>query len=212
MATRSQSISKLVFRRNIPFKLETYVLNCEMLQVLVEMDGIKDVGAIAAKLNKTVGKLVNTFATLYQQKLIFLVNPKAAMGTEPPVKRPRASVKPPRGVPKRKTTLSSAETRRRDHYKPFVDGSMPEKNNPMPAVKPEPISLTVRVDEGPVKQEATEYFKNGLLYLQVNDYQNALRLFELTLELDPKNRLCRFYIQQIQKILQDGKIKGFKST
>jgi hypothetical protein len=46
-----------------------------MLQVLVEMDGIKNVAAIATILNKHVGDLVTTFATLYHQKLIFLVKP-----------------------------------------------------------------------------------------------------------------------------------------
>jgi tetratricopeptide (TPR) repeat protein len=86
MAKLSQNISKLVFRRNIPFKMETYVLNCEMLQVLVEMDGIRTVAAIAAKLNRQVGDLVTTFATLYQQKLIFLVKPNPAIITQPAAK------------------------------------------------------------------------------------------------------------------------------
>lgn len=83
MAKLTQNISKLVFRRNIPFKLETYILNCEMLQVLAEMDGIKTVAAIAAELNKQVGDLVNAFAALYQQKLIFLVKPNLAAITQP---------------------------------------------------------------------------------------------------------------------------------
>ncbi len=83
MTKLSQNISNLVFRRNIPLKLETYVLNCEMLQVLVEIDGIKTVAAIAGLLNKPVGELINTFATLYQQKLIFLVKPNPAIATQP---------------------------------------------------------------------------------------------------------------------------------
>jgi hypothetical protein len=83
MAKLSQNISNLVFRRNIPFKLETYVLNCEMLEVLVEIDGIKTVAAIAALLNKSVDQLINPFATLYQQKLIFLLKPNPAIAAKP---------------------------------------------------------------------------------------------------------------------------------
>lgn len=63
--------------------METYVLNCEMLQVLAEMDGIRTVAAIAAKLDRQVGDLVTTFATLYQQKLIFLVKPNPTIITQP---------------------------------------------------------------------------------------------------------------------------------
>lgn len=83
MEKLSKNISRLVFKRNIPYKMETYILNCEMLQVLAEMDGIQTVAAIAAKLNRQVGDLVTTFATLYQQKLIFLVRPDPTIITQP---------------------------------------------------------------------------------------------------------------------------------
>ena len=86
MAKLYQNISKLVFRRNIPFKLETYIVNCVMLQVLAELDGIKNVSAVAAKLNRKVQDLVTTFAALYQQKLILLVNPNPAVVSRPPPK------------------------------------------------------------------------------------------------------------------------------
>lgn len=86
MAKLYQNISNLVFRRNIPFKLESYIVNCEMLQVLAELDGIQNVSVIAAKLNKEVPDLVTTFAALYQQKLILLVKPNPAVVFHPPPK------------------------------------------------------------------------------------------------------------------------------
>jgi hypothetical protein len=86
MAKLYQNISTLVFRRNIPFKLETYIVNCEMLQVLAELDGIKNVSVVAAKLNRKVPDLVTTFAALYQQKLILLVKPNPAVVSTPPPK------------------------------------------------------------------------------------------------------------------------------
>ena len=86
MAKLYQNISNLVFRRNIPFKLETYIVNCEMLQVLAELDGIKNVSVIAAKLNREISDLVTTFAALYQQKLILLVKPNPAVVSKPHLK------------------------------------------------------------------------------------------------------------------------------
>jgi len=86
MTKLSKNISNLVFRRNIPFKLETYVVNYEMLQVLAELDGIKNVSDIAARLNKQVSELMTTFATLYQQKLILSVKPNQAIVNHPPSK------------------------------------------------------------------------------------------------------------------------------
>lgn len=86
MTKLSKNIPNLVFRRNIPFKLETYVVNCEMLQVLAELDGIKNVSDIAAGLNKQVSELVTTFATLYQQKLILSVKPNQSVIDPPPSK------------------------------------------------------------------------------------------------------------------------------
>lgn len=83
MNRMSQNISNLVFRRNIPFKMETYVLNCEMLQVLAEMDGIKDVAGIAAALNKPLGDMMTIFAALYRQKLIFLIKPDPSGAKHP---------------------------------------------------------------------------------------------------------------------------------
>jgi hypothetical protein len=80
----TKNISNMVFRRNIPFKLETYVVNCEMLQVLAALDGIKNVSDIAAGLNKQVSELMTTFATLYQQKLILSVKPNHSVVNSPP--------------------------------------------------------------------------------------------------------------------------------
>jgi hypothetical protein len=90
MNRTSQNLSRLVFRRNIPVKMETYVVNCEMIQVLAEMDGTKDVTAIATALNKTLGDMMTIFAALYRQKLIFLVKSDL-----PGADRPSSSVKKP---------------------------------------------------------------------------------------------------------------------
>jgi tetratricopeptide (TPR) repeat protein len=57
-----------------------------MLQVLAELDGIKNVSDIAAGLNKQVSELVTTFATLYQQKLILSVKPNQSVIDPPPSK------------------------------------------------------------------------------------------------------------------------------
>ena len=49
--------------------------------------------------------------------------------------------------------------------------------------------------------EAIEHFEEGLELLRRNAFKEALHQFEMALELDPQNRLCRANIQRIQEKL-----------
>ncbi len=291
MAKLSQNMSNLVFRRNIPFKLETYVLNCDMLQVLAEMDGIKNVAAIAADLDKGVEDLVTTLATLYQQKLIFLVKPDPSIVPQSDVKSKKDSyafneidfsesdILPDGGQPKGPSSANQHPTKTpqkspftgkyskgsqslashlsSDHNvdflsKPAVEDHRNSRPNttvnrnkstdrengagsPREAeytrtnfkASPRPksssrSSKTVRSrNELPAGEQkgmqgdsstesAVEYFEKGLAYLQRRAYKEALRQFEITLKLDPNNRLCRANIHRIRKLLKNDNKKNLK--
>jgi hypothetical protein len=53
----------------------------------------------------------------------------------------------------------------------------------------------------PPNAKGIEYFENGLAALQDKLYKEALIQFELAIDLDPQNRLCRANIQRIKQIL-----------
>jgi hypothetical protein len=53
----------------------------------------------------------------------------------------------------------------------------------------------------PPNAKGIEYFENGLVALQDKLYKEALIQFELAIDLDPQNRLCRANIQRIKRIL-----------
>ncbi len=58
-----------------------------------------------------------------------------------------------------------------------------------------------RKDDSPEAAQAIELFEQGLSALQQKDYEEALRLFELSIERNPENRACRANLQRVKKIL-----------
>ncbi|MFW6243759.1 MAG: hypothetical protein ACOC15_01325 [Desulfovibrionales bacterium] len=62
-------------------------------------------------------------------------------------------------------------------------------------------SGTPREDASPEAAQAIELFEQGLSALQRKDYEEALRLFELSIERNPENRACRANLQRVKKIL-----------
>lgn len=60
---------------------------------------------------------------------------------------------------------------------------------------------TPREDASPEAAQAIDLFEQGLSALQHKDYEEALRLFELSIELNPENRVCRANLQRVKKIL-----------
>ena len=60
---------------------------------------------------------------------------------------------------------------------------------------------TPREDASPEAAQAIELFEQGMSALQRKDYEEALRLFELSIERNPENRVCRANLQRVKKIL-----------
>ncbi len=133
MSKRSLNISEIVFKRNIPSKLETYVFNCDMLRVLAEMDGTKTVAAIAADMNKAAGDLVTILAALYKRKLISIVKPRTTVLPRPvPEVLPAGDAKNLLETRQRTGSLKESTLENpvienlpvsQKHYRKFKDGS-----------------------------------------------------------------------------------------
>jgi hypothetical protein len=68
----------------------------------------------------------------------------------------------------------------------FSDVTAPEETS----ATPQPLSRE--------QTQAIEHFESGLAFLQRSAFEDALRQFEIALQLDPQNRLCRANIQRIR--------------
>lgn len=70
MEMMSQKILNMVFKRNVPDDMGDYEVDFQMLKVLGEMDGIRDVATVSSRLGIPPIHLRPILTKLYRQRLI----------------------------------------------------------------------------------------------------------------------------------------------
>jgi hypothetical protein len=83
MATSSGDISKLVFKRNIDPTAGNYVLDFQMLKLLDEIEGTRNVAELSGRLGLDVPEVKAACARLFQQRLILPAQPISPSLPEP---------------------------------------------------------------------------------------------------------------------------------